>query len=55
MAFSVLDNPLSLQQISRVAVRRILGTRAHKVVSRLDLPNRIISFLSYIPAPVIEI
>ncbi|CAI5665242.1 ankyrin repeat and SOCS box protein 13 isoform X2 [Oreochromis niloticus] len=49
------NNPLSLQQLSRVAVRRILGRRAHKVVSRLDLPNRIISFLSYIPAPVIEI
>ncbi|KAI3371165.1 hypothetical protein L3Q82_023789, partial [Scortum barcoo] len=49
------NTPLSLQQISRVAVRVALGTRARKVVTKLDLPSRIISFLSYTPPPVIEI
>ncbi|XP_023283582.1 ankyrin repeat and SOCS box protein 13-like isoform X1 [Seriola lalandi dorsalis] len=49
------NTPLSLQQISRVAVRAALGTRAREVVSQLGLPNRIISFLSYMPPPVIEI
>ncbi|XP_071753554.1 ankyrin repeat and SOCS box protein 13 [Centroberyx gerrardi] len=48
------NTPLSLQQISRVAVRMALGTRALEVVSKLGLPNRIISFLSYMPPPVIE-
>ncbi|XP_035011717.1 ankyrin repeat and SOCS box protein 13 isoform X1 [Hippoglossus stenolepis] len=49
------NTPLSLQQISRVTVRRTLGTRAHEVVSQLGLPNRIIRFLSYTPPPVIEL
>ncbi|XP_028286479.1 ankyrin repeat and SOCS box protein 13-like [Parambassis ranga] len=49
------NTPLSLQQISRVVVRRTLGTRACEVVSKLDLPNRIISFLSFMPPPAIEI
>ncbi|XP_068595659.1 ankyrin repeat and SOCS box protein 13-like [Brachionichthys hirsutus] len=49
------NTPLSLQQISRVAVRATLGRRASQVVSRLGLPSRIIGFLSYIPPPVIEI
>ncbi|XP_029290428.1 ankyrin repeat and SOCS box protein 13 isoform X2 [Cottoperca gobio] len=49
------NTPLSLQQISRVAVRGALGIRACEVVSKLGLPNRIIRFLSYMPLPVIEI
>ncbi|XP_034074682.1 ankyrin repeat and SOCS box protein 13 [Gymnodraco acuticeps] len=49
------NTPLSLQQISRVAVRGALGIRACEVVSKLDLPNRIIRFLSYMPPTVIEI
>ncbi|KAK9516465.1 hypothetical protein VZT92_024392 [Zoarces viviparus] len=49
------NTPLSLQQISRVAVRGALGSRAREVVSQLNLPNRIIRFLSYMPPPVIEI
>ena len=36
-------------------MRGALGTRAREVVSKLGLPNRIISFLSYMPPPVIEI
>lgn len=49
------DTPLSLQQISRVALRRILGIRALDVISKLGLPNRIVTFLSYTPPPVIEL
>lgn len=52
---SYLDTPLSLQQLSRVALRRTLGTRARNIVSKLDLPNRIIRFLCYTPPQVIEI
>lgn len=51
---SSVDTPLSLQQISRVAVRGVLGIRAQEVVSKLNLPNRIIRFLSHVPPPVIE-
>lgn len=53
--FSSIDTPLSLQQISRVAVRGALGKRACETVSKLGLPNRMISFLSYMPPSVIEI
>uniref|UniRef100_A0A667ZYI2 Ankyrin repeat and SOCS box containing 13 n=1 Tax=Myripristis murdjan TaxID=586833 RepID=A0A667ZYI2_9TELE len=45
--------PLSLQQICRVAFRVTYGRKALEVVSELGLPNRIISFLSYMPPPVI--
>ncbi|XP_017261074.1 ankyrin repeat and SOCS box protein 13 [Kryptolebias marmoratus] len=49
------NTPLSLQQLSRVALRRTYGTKAHKVVSELGLPTRIINFLSYNPHPTVEI
>ncbi|XP_061780611.1 ankyrin repeat and SOCS box protein 13 isoform X1 [Nerophis lumbriciformis] len=49
------DTPLSLQQISRVVLRRILGVRALAVFSKLGLPNRIAGFLSYTPPPVVKI
>nr|XP_023686927.1 ankyrin repeat and SOCS box protein 13-like isoform X1 [Paramormyrops kingsleyae] len=39
--------PLSLQQLSRVAIRMMLGPRALEIVSQLNLPNRIINYLSY--------
>ncbi|KAJ8384370.1 hypothetical protein AAFF_G00206230 [Aldrovandia affinis] len=39
--------PLSLQHLSRLALRTALGTRALEVVSKLTLPNRIINYLSY--------
>uniref|UniRef100_A0A1A8QNM8 Ankyrin repeat and SOCS box containing 13b n=1 Tax=Nothobranchius rachovii TaxID=451742 RepID=A0A1A8QNM8_9TELE len=48
------NTPLSLQQLSRVTVRRILGTRAPEVVPKLGLPSRIINFLSYVPPPVVK-
>ncbi|XP_054632489.1 ankyrin repeat and SOCS box protein 13 isoform X2 [Dunckerocampus dactyliophorus] len=49
------DTPLSLQQISRVALRRMLGVRALDVFSKLGLPSRIVGFLSYMPPPIFEI
>ncbi|KAJ8411257.1 hypothetical protein AAFF_G00172630 [Aldrovandia affinis] len=39
--------PMSLQQLCRVTLRMRLGTRALDVVSKLDLPNRIVSYLCY--------
>ncbi|KAI1882334.1 hypothetical protein AGOR_G00249600 [Albula goreensis] len=39
--------PMSLQQLCRVALRTALGTRALDVVSKLDLPNRVINYLRY--------
>uniref|UniRef100_A0A673K245 SOCS box domain-containing protein n=1 Tax=Sinocyclocheilus rhinocerous TaxID=307959 RepID=A0A673K245_9TELE len=38
-------NPLSLQQLRRIALRTTLGTRAVDLVTDLDIPNRIISYL----------
>lgn len=52
---SFSGTPLSLQQTSRVVLRRALGTRALEVISKLGLPSRIISFLSYMPHPVVEL
>ncbi|XP_061630392.1 ankyrin repeat and SOCS box protein 13-like isoform X2 [Phyllopteryx taeniolatus] len=49
------DTPLSLQQATRVALRRILGVRALRVFSQLGLPNRMIAFLSYSPPPVFDV
>ena len=53
--FFSTDTPLSLQQICRLTLRGTLGKRACEVVSMLDLPNRIIDFLSYMPPQIIEI
>ncbi|XP_072529152.1 ankyrin repeat and SOCS box protein 13 [Salminus brasiliensis] len=39
--------PLSLQQLSRIALRTKLGTRALQTVTKLNLPNRIIHYLCY--------
>ncbi|KAM4615601.1 uncharacterized protein ACJ7VT_010685 [Polymixia lowei] len=39
--------PLSLQQLSRVAVRNMLGTRALEVIVQLDIPKLIINYLRY--------
>ncbi|CAI5637552.1 unnamed protein product [Oreochromis niloticus] len=40
-------SPLSLQQLSRLAVRRKLGTRALNVIGQLEIPKLIISYLCY--------
>lgn len=53
--FPIVDTPLSLQQISRVAVRRAVGKRAGEVLSQLGLPSRIIRFLSYMPPQIVNI
>ncbi|XP_029901529.1 ankyrin repeat and SOCS box protein 13a.1 [Myripristis murdjan] len=46
--------PLSLQQLCRIRVRRMLGTRAQEVIGQLDISHRIRSFLQYSerPAPL---
>ncbi|KAJ8381589.1 hypothetical protein SKAU_G00023670 [Synaphobranchus kaupii] len=41
------STPLSLQHLSRLTLRTVLGKRALEVVSKLTLPNRIINYLSY--------
>ncbi|XP_041936802.1 ankyrin repeat and SOCS box protein 13-like isoform X1 [Alosa sapidissima] len=41
------SSPLSLMQQCRICVRRILGTRALKVLPQLDIPPRLINYLSY--------
>ncbi|KAG7456267.1 hypothetical protein MATL_G00249910 [Megalops atlanticus] len=41
------STPLSLQHLSRLALRMTLGTRALEVVSKLNLPTRIINYISY--------
>ncbi|XP_071777130.1 ankyrin repeat and SOCS box protein 13-like [Centroberyx gerrardi] len=41
------NTPLCLQQLSRVAMRNKLGTRAVEVIGQLDIPKLIISYLCY--------
>ncbi|CAL8375568.1 unnamed protein product [Arctogadus glacialis] len=45
------STPLSLQQISRLAFRRKYGSNTLKVVSQLNLPDRIRGFLCYEAPP----
>ncbi|XP_062863571.1 ankyrin repeat and SOCS box protein 13a.1 [Trichomycterus rosablanca] len=39
--------PLSLQQLSRIALRTVLGTRALQVITKLNISQRLISYLCY--------
>ncbi|XP_012677803.1 ankyrin repeat and SOCS box protein 13 [Clupea harengus] len=48
------STPLSLQQLSRLALRVMLGRKALQVVAQLDLPNRIISYLCYTQQPTTD-
>ncbi|KAM7366840.1 hypothetical protein PAMP_014783 [Pampus punctatissimus] len=45
------SNPLSLQQLCRITVRTILGTRALEVIGQLDISHRIQSYLQYCDHP----
>uniref|UniRef100_A0A673C521 SOCS box domain-containing protein n=1 Tax=Sphaeramia orbicularis TaxID=375764 RepID=A0A673C521_9TELE len=45
------SNPLSLQQLCRVTVRRMFGTRASELISQLDISHRIHSYLQYSDHP----
>ncbi|RVE56373.1 hypothetical protein OJAV_G00220630 [Oryzias javanicus] len=45
------SNPLSLQQLCRIAVRRRLGTHASEVISQLSLSHRIRDYLQYCDHP----
>uniref|UniRef100_A0A673CCN1 SOCS box domain-containing protein n=1 Tax=Sphaeramia orbicularis TaxID=375764 RepID=A0A673CCN1_9TELE len=49
--FSFTGNPLSLQQLCRVTVRRMFGTRASELISQLDISHRIHSYLQYSDHP----
>lgn len=42
-----VDSPMSLQQLSRLSVRKTLGTSALNVIGQLDVPKLIISYLCY--------
>ncbi|XP_036976862.1 ankyrin repeat and SOCS box protein 13a.1 isoform X1 [Acanthopagrus latus] len=41
------SNPLSLQQLCRITVRTMLGTRASEVIGQLDISHRIYNYLQY--------
>lgn len=43
--------PLSLQHLSRIALRKALGKKVLEVLPLLGLPNRMICYLTYMPAP----
>ncbi|XP_073694373.1 ankyrin repeat and SOCS box protein 13-like isoform X1 [Garra rufa] len=41
------NNPLSLQQLCRIVLRTVLGTRALQLIPKLDISQRIIDYLIY--------
>ncbi|XP_067437586.1 ankyrin repeat and SOCS box protein 13a.1 isoform X2 [Thunnus thynnus] len=41
------SNPLSLQQLCRITVRTMLGTRASEVIDQLDISHGIYNYLQY--------
>ena len=41
------ETPLSLSQLCRVSLRRAAGVRRLEKIARLDIPPRLINFLSY--------
>ncbi|XP_033470413.1 ankyrin repeat and SOCS box protein 13a.1 isoform X1 [Epinephelus lanceolatus] len=45
------SNPLSLQQLCRITVRTMLGTRASEVIGHLDVSHRILNYLQYCDHP----
>ncbi|XP_026217089.1 ankyrin repeat and SOCS box protein 13-like isoform X1 [Anabas testudineus] len=45
------SNPLSLQQLCRITVRKTLGTRASKAIEQLTISHRIHSYLQYRDLP----
>lgn len=49
--FYLTGNPLSLQQLCRITVRKTLGTRASKVIDQLNISHRIHSYLQYCNLP----
>uniref|UniRef100_A0A671PLF3 Ankyrin repeat and SOCS box protein 13-like n=1 Tax=Sinocyclocheilus anshuiensis TaxID=1608454 RepID=A0A671PLF3_9TELE len=49
------STPLSLQRLCRTAFRNAFGKRVLGVLTQLGLPNRIICFLAYLPAPPLEL
>ncbi|CAJ1055645.1 ankyrin repeat and SOCS box protein 13a.1 isoform X1 [Xyrichtys novacula] len=45
------SNPLSLQQLCRITVRKYLSTRASEVIGQLDISQRIRNYLQYCVRP----
>lgn len=48
---SLTGNSLSLQQLCRITVRRMLGTRGSEVIGQLDVSHLILSYLQYCDHP----
>lgn len=46
-SFLVLETPLSLSQLCRVTVRKAAGQRALEKIAKLNIPPRLIQYLSY--------
>lgn len=45
--FLVSETPLSLSQLCRVTVRKAAGQRALEKIAKLNIPQRLIQYLSY--------
>ncbi|XP_017694938.1 PREDICTED: ankyrin repeat and SOCS box protein 13, partial [Lepidothrix coronata] len=46
-SWTIPETPLSLSQLCRVTVRKAAGQRALEKISKLDIPPRLIQYLSY--------
>ena len=46
-SFLLLETPLSLSQLCRVTVRKAAGQRALEKIAKLNIPQRLIQYLSY--------
>lgn len=46
-SFLILETPLSLSQLCRVTVRKAAGQRALEKIAKLNIPPRLIQYLSY--------
>lgn len=45
--FFISETPLSLSQLCRVTVRKAAGQRALEKIAKLNIPQRLIQYLSY--------
>lgn len=41
------ETPLTLSQLCRVSLRKATGVRGLEKIARLDIPSRLIDYLSY--------
>lgn len=47
LSFYFPETPLTLSQLCRVSLRKATGVRGLEKISRLDIPSRLIDYLSY--------